>query len=73
MNKMPIEFEYTGDDDIEEDSEKEEMQEVEVIEVEMNSEEIKELIEKLNELQKSKDKIYFPLSDDLELSISYGS
>jgi len=51
----------------------EEMQEVEVIEVEMNSEEIKELIEKLNELQKSKDKIYFPLSDDLELSISYGS
>jgi len=25
---MPIEFEYTGDDDIEEDSEKEEMQEV---------------------------------------------
>ena len=50
----------------------EEMQEVEVIEVKMNSEEINELIGKLNELQESKDKIDFSLSDDIELSINYG-
>ena len=50
----------------------EEIQDVEVIEVEMNKEEIKELIEKLNELQESKDKVDFSLSDDLDLSISYG-
>ncbi len=68
---MPIEFEYTGDDDIEEDSEKEEMQEVEEIEFSITDDEINEWINELTRLKEEKEPINLQIDEELFLKINF--
>ena len=65
---MTNELNNQGGENMEEETEE---QEVEEVEVSMNSDEIDELIVKLDELKETKSKFNFEIADDMELIVNY--